>query len=338
MVAMLEAPYECPAAWLGPDKARSVEGIHTLTAGEIDELDAALGRVKSRGARIPDITRDDFLLPNLSATLAGILSEIESGKGFALIRGLPIERYSEQDLGVIYWGVGSHFGRAIAQNAMGDLLGHVRDLGRDWDADYSARGYQTTSGLPFHNDSGDMVGLLCLRPAKSGGLSTIVSSVSVHNEILRRRPDLARVLYEPFYLDARGEEADGEEPYYVVPRFNYHGGRLYTQYSRAYIESAQRFPQVPRLTCEQIEALDLFDTLANSADLRLDMNFLPGDMQFLNNHVILHARTDYQDYEEPHRKRHLLRLWLITPGYDSRPPAFDRRYADIMSWQACPRR
>ncbi len=337
MLNMLDRSYQGPATWRSVDMAKSDNWIYRLSAAQIEELDVALAFVKTQGLTIPDITRGSFPLTNFAVQIAEILGELETGRGFVLIRGLPIERYSEEDASIIFWGIGTYLGRPIAQNANGDLLGHVRDQGRDWEDDKSARGYQTTSDLPFHNDSGDVVGLLCFKPAKSGGLSCIVSSAAIHNEILARRPDLSKILFEPFYVDARGEEPDGEAPYYCVPRFNYHGGRLYTQYGRVYVESAQRFTGVPRLTPEQVAALDLFDEVANSDDLRFDMDFQPGDMQFLSNHAVLHARTDYEDHESFDNKRHLLRLWLFTPGFADRPPAFARRYADIVAWRANPR-
>jgi hypothetical protein len=325
------------AAWHATDMAASDEWIYRLADDDIAELEAALRHVRRRNLQIPDIGRDDFPLPSFGNSLRMILEEIEDGRGFALLRGLPLDRFSDDEASIIYWGIGMHFGRPAAQNAQGDLLGHVRDQGRDWDKDYSARGYQTTSGLPYHNDSADMVGLLCYRKAKQGGLSCIVSSVTAHNAMLARRPDLARIFYEPFHVDCRGEERPDEQPYYTVPRFNFHQGRLFVQYSRMYIESAQRFEDVPRLTAAQTEAMNLFEEIANSDAYRLDMDFERGDIQFVNNHVILHARTDYEDFDEPELKRHLLRLWLFSPGHRARPPAFQRRYADMEYWHAHPR-
>jgi hypothetical protein len=337
MPEALDRLYKDAAAWHCADLVKSDEWIYRLSETEVEDLETALAFAKANGTTIYDITQASFPLISFTAGLAEILREIETGRGFVLIRGLPIERYSEEDASIIFWGIGAYFGQPIAQNAQGDLLGHVRDQGRDWENDKSARGYQTTSGLPFHNDSGDVVGLLCFEPAKSGGLSCIVSSASIHNEILASRPDLSKILFEPFYVDARGEEPEGQAPYYIVPRFNFHKGRLYTQYGRVYVESAQRFPEVPRLTPEQVAALNLFDEVANSDHLRFDMDFQSGDMQFLSNHTVLHARTEYEDHKLFDSKRHLLRLWLFTLGFVDRPPAFARRYADIAAWQANPR-
>lgn len=326
-----------PSAWRGPDMAVRDDWIVRLDAGDCAELDAALTHAKARGIGIPELSKKDFPIPGVARKLAGVLAELESGRGFALLRGLPVERYSKADAALIYWGIGAHFGPAFAQNAQGDMLGHVRDLGADWRHDMKARGYQTRLRLPFHNDSTDVVGLLCLRRAKSGGESRIVSSTAVHNEVLARRPDIARALYEPFCVDRRDEESPGQKPYYVTPCFNRFKGRMFIRYNRTFIESAQRFAEVPRLTSLQREALDLMDELCNDPAFHLDMPFEPGDMQFVCNYVILHSRTDYEDYPDAERKRHLLRLWLRTPGFADLPPAFADRNADMLAWQRSPK-
>ncbi len=332
------AAIAAPSAWKGRDLARSDEWIYRLTDADIAELEAALRAARARGRTIPELGRDDFPLPRFGATLAAILGELETGRGFVLIRGLPLARYSEADAGLIYWGIGMHLGRPLAQNAMGDLLGHVVDLSRDYRSDHTARGYQTRSYLPFHCDQGNVVGLLCYHPAKAGGLSCIASSVAIHNEIAARRPDLAAALYRPFTVDARAEEAPGEAPYFVEPMFQLYEGRPFFQHGRTYVNSGQRFPEVPRLTADQVAALDMVEALAASDEFRLDMDFRQGDMQFLNNHVTLHSRTEYEDHADPARKRRLLRLWLMTPGYEGRlPPSLAPRYRSIAYWRSHPR-
>jgi hypothetical protein len=334
---MLAEPLQSPAAWRSADLATDKRWIYQLNQDDLAELDAALRETKRQNVGVPVIRKEHFPLPRLSQTLGGLLRELEEGLGIVLVRGLPMDHYSKQDAGTIFWGLGAHLGRAVAQNAYGDVLGHVRDLGKDWTKDMTARGYQTTAHQPFHNDSCDVVGLLCLRTAKQGGLSSIVSSVSIHNEMVKSRPDLARVLYAPFCVDRRGEQAAGDTPYYVTSIFNYHKGRLFNRFNRMYIESAQRFPEVPRLTAGQKEALDLFDALCLDERLRFDMNFNAGDMQFLNNYVTLHSRTGYEDYPEPDRKRHLLRLWLFTPGLADIPDSLRMRYRDMDAWQKNPK-
>ncbi len=330
-------PSDKLCAWTVADLARENSWQYNLTDGDIVELQTALDSVKRRKLGVPDIASKDFPIRGFGEKLRDILDELEEGRGVFLIRGLPMERYSKQDAGTIFWGIGAHLGRAVAQNAYGDVLGHVRDIGKDWTTDMNARGYQTTLHLPFHNDSCDIVGLLCLRTAKSGGLSSVVSSVSIHDKMMRQRPDLAKLLYEPFYVDRRGEEASGDMPYYLTPIFNNHNGRLFIRYNRVYIESAQRFPDVPRLTPAQFEALDMFDALCRDESLRCDMELQPGDIQFVNNYVSLHSRTQYEDHQESDRKRHLLRLWLFTRGLSDIPEALKMRYRDMDAWQANPR-
>lgn len=323
MVSMLREPSVSRAAWTGAEMRSSDEWIHRLTDAEVDELEAALAAVKSKGVGLYDVTREDFPLPTLSPVIQGWVHDLEDGRGFLLVKGLPIDRYSESDASTIYWGIGQHMGLPVSQNAAGDLLGHVRDTGRSI-ADPSVRGYQTRIRLPYHTDGSDVVGLLCFRPARSGGLSSIVSSSTVFNEVVRRRPDLVDVMYEAFFYDRREEQAPGQDPWYTSPIASYVDGRLSVRYIRGFIETAQRFPEVPRITDRQRELLDLIDAITMDPDVELLMDFEPDDMQFVNDYVILHSRTDYADFEEPERKRHLLRLWLTLREGRRLAPDFAR--------------
>jgi hypothetical protein len=305
--------------------------VYEVTAADIAALDRALEQVRQRGLTVP-FSKEQFPLGDFASTLLALRREIEDGTGVVLMRGIPVEKYASEGSRLVYWGIGAHLGVALAQTPRAELLIDVRDTGGDQYKDPTVRGYHTDRRLPFHNDQGDVVALLCLRGAKSGGLSCIASAAAVHNEILATRPDLLQVLYRPYYSDIRGEEPKGRKPYYAEPRFCMWKGRLFTQHGRTYIDSAQRFPEVPRLTPEMIEAMELVDKLANTDRFRLDMDFRPGDIQFLNNRVVLHSRTDFEDFPEPERKRHLLRLWLRTPAYDSLPPFFQPRFDDMEYW------
>lgn len=338
MTEMPRAPLDIPSAWTAPEMAASTEWIRNLTDVEIGEIDAALKRVQARGLAAPRFGRDDFPLERLADGLAEILGEVEEGRGFVLVRGLPVERYSAEEVETILWGLGTHLGEAAGQNRMGDVIGHVTDVGRDWSKDNHDRGYQTRSDLPFHCDKTDAVALLCMHPSMSGGLSCISSSVAIHNEIMRRRPDLLELLYGPFCMDLRGEEMAGEKPYNPQPVFTLHQGRLFARYGRKYIMTGQRFEEVPRLTEAQIEAIDMVQDLAESDAFRLDMDFARGDIQILNNHAILHSRTEYEDWPDaPERKRHLLRLLLFTPGYAELPAHYRTIYATARDWRDNPR-
>lgn len=328
---MSRLPIAAPSAWLAADMRASRRWIHELTAAEAAELDAAYDHVRKQGSTIP-FAASDFPLGNFAARLLEIREEIESGSGVMLLRGLDVDRYGLEGTRLVYWGIGAHLGSPLAQNPAGALLVSVRNEGGDPYKDVKARGYHTSQYLPFHNDQGDAVGLLCYRTAKSGGLSCICSSAAIHDEILKTRPDLLEVLYGPFYADIRDEQPSGRKPYYLEPRYVMFDGKLYAQHGPNYVKSAQRFAEVPRLTEAQLEAMDLIDRLAADDRFRLDMDFRPGDIQFLNNHFVMHSRTGFEDFEAPERKRHLLRLWLCTPRYRDVPPFFRPRFEDMDYW------
>lgn len=320
---------EGPSAWVGADlERRPEEWTYRLSATEIGEIERAAAGIRARGLDLGEITRADFPLPTFGATLDRFRDEILNRRGFVLIRGWPVVGRALVDNAAAYLGIGSYLGRVRSQNAMGHILGHVRDLGLAT-SDPNVRTYQTTERQFFHTDSCDIVGLLCLKTAKSGGLSSIVSSMTVYNVMAARRPDLVRRLFKPFATDRRGEVPVGKKPYFEIPVYNDHAGYLSVLYSRRYINSGQRFPDAPRLAPEDVEALDMFDALHDDPELHLDMELQPGDMQFLHNHTILHDRTAYVDWPEPENKRHLLRLWLAAPGARPLPPIYAERYGSI---------
>jgi hypothetical protein len=261
--------------------------------------------------------------------LKGILAELLEGRGFVLLRGLPVERMSRDEQAIAYLGMGSWLGSFRSQNAKGHLLGHVKDLGLDI-RDPRVRYYQTNRRLEYHTDSVDIVGLLCLKTAKAGGESYLASSMTVFNEVLARRADLVPALFEPFPTDRRGEVPEGMQPWFDIPIYHWHAGRLSCIYVRQYIESAQRlFPQARRLTRAQREAMDLIDELCNDPQIHLAMDFRPGDIQLLHNHQILHSRGDFENWPEPERHRHLLRLWVAPHEARALPEVFAPRYGGV---------
>jgi Taurine catabolism dioxygenase TauD, TfdA family len=317
-----------PSAWYGPETLTRRDWIEYLSEAEGAEIERATKPLAVAQAEITAIRRDDFPLPTLGPRLHRILDDTLNGRGFALIRSLPVERWTRLESAIAFFGIGAHIGAARPQNSKGHALGHVKDLGL-FSSDPNTRIYQTRERQTFHTGSCDIVALLCLRPAKSGGLSSLVSSVTIFNEMRRRRPDLAKILFEPIETDRRGEMNAGQKPYFRIPVFNWHEGLLSTIYQRQYIESARRLPGVPPLTPGQIEALDLFDALTNDSALNMQMEFLPGDIQLVHNHTILHDRTAFEDWPEPERKRHLLRLWLAPANARPLPPVFADRYGQI---------
>jgi hypothetical protein len=324
----LPPPIEGAAAWYGPDMAQRDDWVVTLSPAEVAEVEAAVRPLVTREADIAQIGPADFPLPTLAATFARLLGDVLDGRGFTLIRGLPVGRWTMREAATAFFGIGRYFGSARSQNAKGHVLGHVQDLGLDV-KDPNVRIYQTHERQTFHTDSCDIVGLLCLKTAKSGGLSALVSSVTIFNEMRKRRPDLAALLFRPLATDRRGEVPVGRKPYFEIPVFNWFAGRLSTIYQRQYIDSAQRFPDAPRITPELKQALDLFDALADDPAINFMMEFQPGDIQLVHNHTLLHDRTGFEDWPEPARKRHLLRLWLAPESARPLPPVYADRYGRV---------
>jgi hypothetical protein len=329
--------YDHPSAWRGADLRDRDDWIIRLDAADNAELQAALAVARSRGARIPSLGAADFPLPSLGARLQAMCGEVIDGRGFALVRGFDISAMSREDVALAYWGVGAWLGTGLAQNAQGDLLGHVTDLGVDFKQNNNARGYQTRMTLPFHNDALDIVGLLCLQTARRGGLSRIASSTAVHNAILERRPDLLEVAYQPFCIDRRGEAPAGKPPFYRGAIFETVGERLFCRYNRTYFTTSQRFPEADRLTPQQVELMDLVDAICAEPDQHLDMQLERGDMQFVCNYTTLHSRTEYEDWPEKDRRRYLLRLWLDTGRVPRLPPSWAERFEDMRLWMHDPK-
>jgi len=298
-----------PAAWLGPQITNSDEWKIELDDDHRAELLAALATLRRTGKGLRDITAADFPLPTLAPVLAAARDEVVDGRGFVLLRGVPIEDLPAGDVELLYWGIGRHVGIPIHQKSEDDLLVHIVDQGVDPN-DPLTRGFQTATSLDYHCDSSDIVGLLCVRPAKSGGVSTIVSSVAVHDELVRRNPAAARLLREQWWHDRKS--GDDVSSFFRCSVFAERDGKLFAHYGRSYMESASRFASIPELTPERVAALDALDELLNSPEFVLNMDFRPGDIQLLNNYRVMHARTEYEDHPEPGRRRELIRLWLIV--------------------------
>jgi hypothetical protein len=329
---LADGPITGPTVWHGRDLAGATDWIRPLTAAAIDEIDAALRSVQARGLPWRQITKKDFPLPGVSAELAQASRDLEWGRGLVLLRGLPVARYTEDELRAIWWGLGCHLGTAVHQNAHGELIGEVRDEIRLYGEvvqpaaprteGITSRAKARSSGpLRWHTDRCDIVGLLCVRSARRGGTSRVVSVPAVSNVIRERRPDLHALLSEDYHRSRQGEEAGGEAQVYAMPIFAMRDGKFTTQYSRTFVEAAQKIASVPRLTPAQDEALDLLAAVCD--ELGHDMELLPGDIQLLNNHVIYHGRTAYEDAPDPGRDRLLLRLWLAPPNSRPLPEGFE---------------
>jgi hypothetical protein len=328
-LSRLPPEIEGPSAWYGPDLTRRQDWLEYLSTTEVEEVERAVKRLASESFDIVTMRSTDFPLPTLAPRLRRLLDEVLNGRGFVLLRGLPVGTWTRRESAIAFFGIGTHIGNARSQNARGHILGHVKDLGIS-SRDPAVRIYQTRERQTYHTDSSDVVCLLCLRPAKSGGLSSLVSSVTIFNEMRRRRPDLLRVLFDPIETDRRGEALEGQKLYFNIPVFSWHQGYLSAIYQRQYIESARRFADVPPLTPVQLQALDLFDSLANDPELHMIMEFQPGDIQIVHNHTILHDRTAFEDWPDAERKRHLLRLWLAPVNARPLPAVYAERFGSVV--------
>ena len=308
-----------PAAWKGSEVDYRTEMMHRFSDAEVAEIDAAL---KACGERdIPEITQETFPLPGLGATMLRLRDQLHDGCGVVLMRGFPRERYTADEMGRIYVGLGVHLGRPVAQSWFGQLLGSVIDVS---DIIEKVRGYNAGGGQHFHIDTSacDIVSLMCLRRAKSGGASRIVSLSAIHDRMLETRPDLLEVLYRGYY----NQHHEMDAKYAVtpplsadrIPVMTQKDGRLTGVLDSGNLRYAVQQGGVT-LSPVEIEAYDELQRLARSDEFFLDMNFEEGDIQFLNNRNIMHARTDYEDHDDVGRRRHLLRLWLRVDAWPQRP-------------------
>lgn len=317
--------------WTAADVADEELWTECLSDAELEELDASLRHALRRSDDVLDLTKSDFPLPTLARRLAEIERELIDGRGFVRLRGIDRSAYTQDEMEVLYWGIGTHLGLPWPQNKHGHVLGDVTDQAKRPD-DQTARGNELGGiALPFHCDGSDLVGLLCLENGRSGGLSAVANSVLIHNRLVRERPEWAAALYEPLPYDFRGEQPAGGEPYYTVPAFTEWDGRLFVRCIPPYILASQRHAAAPRLSAVQLEALQAVVTMADDPANHVLMELRPGDIQFINNYHVLHGRTAYEDDRSSGRIRHLKRLWLETTVLTSRPPYFANRASH---WQA----
>jgi len=318
-----------PSAWLGKNMVKATDAwLYQLTDVDVKDLEAAATHFQNLGLDVGEISKESFPLATFGAHISKLKQKLLSGVGLEVLRGLPVSRYSQAFAATIFCGIGAHIGRARSQNAAGHILGHVRDVGADA-SDPNSRIYQTSDRQTFHTDSADVVGLLCIRDAKEGGRSLLVSAETIYNRMNQDRPDLLEKLFDPIATDRRGEIPDGAKPYMEIPVLSWHAGYLTVFYQRQYIDSAQRFEGAMRLSPEHGQALDLFDALANDPDLCFGMQLEPGDMQFVYNHSQLHDRTGFLDWPDPAQRRHLMRLWLSIDGDRPLPACFEERYGSV---------
>jgi hypothetical protein len=313
---------EPAAEWRAGDVADPEAWTLHLSENDRAELDAALRTAKARSDDPLEIGKKDFPLEGLAAKLDGVVDVLLHGRGFMRISALDTSAYTDDDVTLLYWGIGLHLGEPWAQNKHGHVLGDVTDQGKTID-DPTVRGNELGGiALDYHTDGSDLVGLLCLRTARSGGLSCVANAVGIHNHMVRQCPELAAALYESLPYDTRGEQAEGASAFYSMPGFTEHAGRLFVRFIPQYILASQRHPDAPRLSDTAKEAIRTAVALANDPDFNVYMDLQPGEMQFINNYHVLHGRTAYEDDVANGYKRHLKRLWLATYALTDRPAYF----------------
>ncbi|MEY2247006.1 TauD/TfdA family dioxygenase [Streptomyces sp. BF23-18] len=308
-------PCSGPAVWTGPELAGPGQWRTRLSETALAEIDSALRETRRRDLTLLRLTAADFPLPGLGADLARLSGVLGHGRGFAVVRGVPVERLGETAARTVFWGLGRHLGHPLPQNADGLVLGRVQDTGRG-PGDAAARGHESPEAPAFHTDPTDLLALLTLRTPDAGGRVSLVSAAAVHDAVLDLRPDLAGRLYRTYHFDRREEHAPGEPPCAAAPLVTRHdgpSGGLSMRYDRSCLESAQRFPHVPRLEPADRQLFDLIDSLAGSPEYRLDLDLRAGDLLVLNTHRVMHARTAFEDRRSPEHASHLLRLWLAFP-------------------------
>ena len=307
-----DAPIDHPSAWRVGDFATPADYTIELDAVQIGDIAAAMRRIKAAGVTLDTLGRADFDVPSLQPVIAEIRREIEDGRGFAVLRRLPVEDYSKDELGMIFWGLGTHLGTGVSQSVMGDRLGHVKDFSRE---DPLARAYRNKQELSPHTDLADLVGLACLRDAVSGGVTRLTGAVAMHNVMRTECPEVLERLYRGYVFHRRGEEQPGDLPYtpYRVPVYSAVGGKVSVRYVRSYVEAGETAVG-RRMDEAELAVLDRFEQISKRPELMLEFTLRPGEMYFLNNYTILHARTAFDDGDRPDEdRRHLLRLWLEAP-------------------------
>ena len=334
---MQPQPIQGRCVWTGKDLQAAGDWLRRWPATALSTIDDALRCAQNSGKPLTSLTADEFPLAGLEPFFAEVLEELEDGRGAVRIAGFPVERYREDELRTIFWGIGQHLGTPVNQTAFGEILGEVRDESQDdgrvteqlaehragSDRVLASRARARSTGpLRFHTDRCDVIALFCVANGIEGGVSKLASIPYIHNTILARRPDLLTLLLQDYWR-SRPEDEDGirADRVFALPVFGVHDGKITSQYSRTYVEQAQQIAGVPPLTPAQGEALDLLAEIAEESCLLAP--FAPGDIQLLNNHVVYHGRTAYSDDRAGGQVRCLLRLWLSVANSRTLPDGFE---------------
>lgn len=310
MIEILRKPVTDRSAWRGAQMRKDRSWIVELTP-----------------AQAADLERESIAGTEVAEVIDAAREEVLRGRGFVLLRGLPVQGRSMEAIRAMYWRLGERLGTAVVQNLDGDLIAEIRDRGQDVNA-LNVKPSNTNAEQRPHTDPGDVVTLLCVQKARSGGLSRIASTMAIYNEVLDKHPEYLEWLYRGYFHDLRGD-ASPEAPYGCTPRpipvYRWFNGQLSCVFNASTIKDAQR--RMGSLVPDaEMEAIDYMVALARSDEFRLDMDFRPGDLQLVNNYTVMHWRTEFQDAAEPEKKRLLLRLWVTAPDARSLDPEMGAGY------------
>jgi hypothetical protein len=312
------------AAWRGATLSQTDSWIYLLNDRQISELEIMGARFVEDDPDLRFVQKDEYPLIECAEAIKSWGHDVDRGRGFVLVRGLRTHLYSDALSAAIYYILGLHMGEPTRQNEKGDLIDSIYATSDKTMDDPTAKSSKVRGELVYHSDSSDIVALMCLRPAKSGGVSRLVSGAEIYNEILRRRPDLAPLLFERYHWDWRRQDKDAPADTYTSPIVDITDGVFSMYAGSLYILTAQDYPSIPPLHPTQLDMLKMFDAIACEPGMAIEMDFRPGDIQWLSNYAALHARTEFFDFPEPQRRRHLLRLWLRREGDRPRIPGFGK--------------
>jgi hypothetical protein len=328
MVEMLKHEVTNTSAWKGDELKSDSSWIRILTEDEINEIEITLDSIKQTGLPFSKITSEMFKLPLLGKVLIDVQNSIDNNRGLFLLKGFPAEKYDVNDLEKLIFGISTHIGNMIVEDTEGTLIDHVTDRGASYD-NISVRGYTTNAELTPHCDSGDVLGLMCIRPAKEGGLNTITSSMSIYNEVLKNHPEYLEPLYRGFHFNIRGNGPPGkwvDATKHRVPIYSFYKGNLSCRYNQKAILTAEELDVVPKLTKLEIDAINYVAEVAMMPELRFDVMLEPGDILLLNNHTVFHTRSSFTDFDEVEKRRLLLRLWINLHNVRELEPKFAEHY------------
>jgi alpha-ketoglutarate-dependent taurine dioxygenase len=313
------------SVWRGDELRGRSDWLVELQEGEIDEL----LRAERAVALMPleAITTQEFVLPTLGDRLSEIQRTLEEESGATWIRNFPLDQLTEAQATRMFWGLMQHIGTPLSQSATGEKIFHVRDEGFAV-TDSRSRGPNTKKKLSFHTDRCDVIAFLCLQQARQGGENSLVSSPALYLQILRERPDLLELLRQPYYYQRHNVDLGNDLPYCRQPIFSFRDGYFAGSFLRVLIERAYQSSDVPAMTDRQREALDFLEQVAERPEMQVRLRQEPGDILLLNNWVTFHRRDEFQDHEDPSRKRHLLRMWLAVPNSRPLDPLFRENYGN----------